>query len=291
MSHAIMRIQKIKSMQALAEREKHNTRRKTVLSADGSNNIAVEGYTGLVGRVKALEKQIDANNKRKTRKDAVRAIEVLFTSDKAFFKRVDYEQYFAECKKWLINTFGEENFLQAVTHLDEETPHLHAILTTVKEGKFNYSGYINGRQDLREMQDSFYKQVKYLGLERGEKVELTHASYVSNKDWNKNVSKARSVAEALAPEQQMEYTIKGVMFTNQIEKMNIENMELRAELQEVKEHYENLKEGVYNITKGDCKTRLKNIEALEKMGAVSREKKAEKIKELEPSSLEEMGFE
>ncbi|MBO3314525.1 hypothetical protein JJB66_15760, partial [Clostridium perfringens] len=59
MSHAIMRIQKIKSMQALSEREKHNTRCKTVLSADGSKNIIVEGSTGLVGHVKALEKQID----------------------------------------------------------------------------------------------------------------------------------------------------------------------------------------------------------------------------------------
>lgn len=288
MSHAIMRIQKIKSMQGLSEREKHNTRRKTVLSADGSKNITVEGSTGLVSRVKALEKQIDANNKRKTRKDAVRAIEVLFTSDKAFFKKVDHEQYFEECKKWLVDTFGEENLLQAVTHLDEETPHMHAILTTVKDNKFNYSGYINGRQDLREMQDSFFAQVQYLGLERGEKVELTHASYVSNKDWNKNVSKARSFAEALAPEQQMEYAIKGVMFTNEIEKMNTENMELRALLQESKEHYENLKEGVYNITKGDYKTRMKNIEQLERMGKSSLEKK---IKELEPPSLEEMGIE
>lgn len=287
MSHAIMRIQKIKGMQALAEREKHNTRRKTVLTADGSKNITVEGFTGLVGRVKALEKQIDANNKRKTRKDAVRAIEVLFTSDKAFFKRVDCEQYFEECKKWLIATFGEENFLQAVTHLDEETPHMHAILTTVKEGKFNYSGYINGRQDLRALQDSFFAQVEHLGLERGEKVELTKATYQTNKDWNRNVAKARSFAEALAPEQQMEYAIKGVMFTNQIEKMNIENMELRAELQEVQEHYENLKEGVYNITKGDCKARVKAIEQLEKMGKSSLQRKA---KELEPPSLEEMGL-
>lgn len=291
MSHAIMRIQKIKSMQALAEHEKHNTRHKTVLSADGTNNITVEGYTGLVGHVKAVERQINRHNKRKTRKDAVRAIEVLFTSDKAFFKRVDHEQYFEECKKWLIATFGEENLLQTVIHLDEETPHLHAILTTVKEGKFNYSGYVNGRQDLRALQDSFYEKVQHLGLKRGEKVELTKSTYQSNKDWNKNVAKARSFAEALAPEQQMQYAIKGVMLTNQIEKMNIENMELRVELQEAKEHYENLKEGVYNITKGDCKTRLKNIQALEHMGAVSREKKAEKIKELEPPSLEEMGFE
>lgn len=290
MSHAIMRIQKIKSMKALAEREKHNTRRKMVLSADGSNNITVEGYTGLVGRVKTLEKQIDTNNKRKTRKDAVRAIEVLFTSDKAFFKKCDYNQYFSECKQWLINTFGEDNLLQAVIHLDEETPHLHAILTTVKEGKFNYSGYINGRQDLRALQDSFFAQVEYLGLERGEKVELTKATYQTNKDWNKNVAKTRSFAEALAPEQQIEYVIKGVMFTNEIEKMNTENMKLRAELYETKESYANLREGVYNITKGDNKTRLKNIQTLEHMGAVLREKKAENIKELEPPSLEEIGL-
>ena len=287
MSHAIMRIQKIKSMQALSEREKHNTRRKTVLSSDGSNNITIEGFTGLVGRVKDLERQIDTNNKRKTRKDAVRVIEVLFTSDKAFFKRVDHEQYFEECKKWLIGTFGEENFLQAVTHLDEETPHMHVILTTVKEGKFNYSGYINGRQDLRALQDSFFHSVEHLGLERGQKVELTKATYKTNKDWNRNVAKARSFAEALATEQQLEYAIKGVMFTNEIEKINVENLELRAEMREIKGAYENLREGVYNNLKGDYKNRILLLERLEQEGKISLEKRRE---ELEPPSLEEMGL-
>lgn len=289
MSHAIMRIQKIKSMQALAEREKHNTRCKTVLSADGSKNITVEGSTGLVSRVKALEKQIDANNKRKTRKDAIRAIEVLFTSDKTFFKRVDYEQYFTECKKWLVDVFGEDNLLQTVIHLDEETPHLHAILTTVKEGKFNYSGYVNGRQDLRALQDSFFSKVQHLGLERGEKVELTHATYVSNKEWNKNVAKARSYAEALSPSQQIEYAIKGVMFTNQTEKMNTENLELRVELEEIKSSYNNLREGVYNILKGNHKTKMAGIEQLEQQGKSSIEKK--KNKEITPPTLEELGLE
>lgn len=289
MSHAIMRIQKIKSMQGLAEREKHNTRRKTVLSADGSNNISIEGFTGLVRHVKALEKKINANNKRKTRKDAVKVIEVLFTSDKAFFKKVYHEQYFAECKKWLIDTFGEENFLQAVTHLDEETPHMHVILTTVKEGKFNYSGYINGRQDLRALQDSFFAKVEYLGLKRGEKVEITKATYTNTKEWNRNVTKARSFAEALSQNQQIEYAIKGIMFTNQLEKINTENMELKAELQDVKKKYENLREGVYNILKGDSKTRVGNILKLEQQGKSSIEKK--KNKELVLPTLEELGLE
>lgn len=91
--------EKIKSYQALSEREKHNTRCKTVLSSDGTKNIEVKGKRGLVSYVKKLEKEVDSRNKRKTRKDAVRTIEVLFTSDKAFFKRVDYNQYFDRCKE------------------------------------------------------------------------------------------------------------------------------------------------------------------------------------------------
>lgn len=287
MSYAIMRIQKIKSLQALAEREKHNTRRKTVLSADGSNNIIVEGFTGLVGHVKALEKKIDKNNKRKTRKDAVKAIEVLFTSDKNFFKKVDADQYFKECKEWLHDIFGDDNVLQFCKHFDEETPHAHAILTTVKDGKFNYSGYVNGRQDLRAMQDSFFNKVKHLGLERGEKIELTNATYTSNKEWNRNVSKARSFAEALAPKQQLEYAIKGVMYTKQIENLHNENMELRAELQDFKENYNNLKEGVYNIIKGNHKIKIAGIAKLEQQGKNSLERKA---KELIPPTIEEMGL-
>lgn len=198
-----------------------------------------------------------------------------------------HEQYFAECKKWLVDTFGEENLLQSVIHLDEETPHMHAILTTVKEGKFNYSGYINGRQDLRALQDSFFQSVEHLGLERGQKVELTGAIYQSNKEWHTNVVKARNFAEALAPEQQLEYAIKGVMFTNQIEKINLENLKLRAEVREIKGAYENLKEGLYNNLKGDYKNKVLLLEKLEQQGKISLQKKCE---ELEPPSLEEMGL-
>lgn len=50
-----MRIQKIKSMHALAEREKHNLRHKREFSADGSNNILSYGRKGLVTYIKALE--------------------------------------------------------------------------------------------------------------------------------------------------------------------------------------------------------------------------------------------
>lgn len=286
MSHAIMRIQKIKTMQALSERERHNTRQKTVLNADGSNSITVEGITGLVKHVTALEKQIDSINPRKTRKDAIRTIEVLFTSDKAFFKKVDYNQYFEECKKWLADTFGDSNILQICCHTDEETPHLHCILTTVKDNKFNYSGYIGGRQDLRNLQDSFYEKVAYLGLERGQKVEVTKATYQTTKEWHRNVSKARSYAEALSESQRLEYAIKGVMFTQENEILNTENMKLRAELEEVKSSYNGLKQGVYNALKGDSKSKIIGVQKLEQQGKLLLERKAQELSKSQSEEAE-----
>lgn len=286
MSHAIMRIEKIKSLQALSERELHNTRRKTVLNADGSKSITVEGIRGLVKHVTALEKQIDSINAKKTRKDAIRAIEILFTSDKNFFKRVDYNQYFQDCKEWLRDTFGDSNILQICCHTDEEVPHLHCILTTVKDNKFNYSGYINGRQDLRKLQDSFHKKVAYLGLERGLKVEQTQATHQTTKEWHRNVSKARSYAEALSESQRLEYAIKGVMFTQENETLNIQNMELRAELEEVKSSYNGLKQGVYNVLKGDSKSKIIGLQKLEQQGKLLLERKAQELSKSQSDEVE-----
>jgi len=283
MSYAIMRIQKIKTMPGLGEREKHNLREKTVFSADGSENILINGKKGLVSHVRALEEQVNKQNTRKTRKDAIKAIEIIFTSDKAFFKKVDYMQYFQNCKKWIADTFSNENILQSVIHLDEEIPHMHTILTTVKDGKFNYSAYINGRKDLRAMQDSFFATVQHLGLERGKKVELTGATYQHNKEWHKRIEKARTYAEALTEETQLDYAIKGIMATEQINKLVEENLELKTELKEVKENYNGLIVGACSLFKGDSQVKKANISRLQQQGKVALKRaKEKKARELEP---------
>ncbi|WP_195245630.1 MobV family relaxase [Clostridium celatum] len=291
MSYAIMRIQKIKSKQALAEREKHNTRRKTVLSADGSNNITIEGHKGLVKRLEALEKQVDKNNNRKTRKDAVRVIEVIFTSDKAFFNRVDDNEYFNACKKWLESTFETESLYQYSVHRDESVSHLHCIISTLHEGKFNYAYYADNRVKLRALQDSFYESVKHFGLERGKRVEETQATYQTTKEWHKNVSKARTYAEALSESKRLEYAIKGVMFTQENEILNIENMELRSQLNESNKRYKNLKQGIFNALKGDYQNRIRNVELLERAGKNYLEMKEREVDSQKGKVNEEVAYE
>ena len=268
-------------MQSLAEREKHNTRQKKVLSSNGNGNVLLEGEKGLVGRVRALEEQINKQNKRKTRKDSIKTIEVLFTSNKAFFKKVDYMQYFQECRKWLVDVFGESNILMSSVHCDEECEHMHVILTTVKDGKFNYSAYVRGRQDLRAMQDSFFATVQHFGLSRGNKVELTGATYQHNREWQKSVETSRNYAEALTEEVQLDYAIKGLMATEQVNKLMEENLELKAELEEVKENYNGLKVSVYNLLKGDNQVKKANLKRLVLDGKATIAK-AKKSKEFEP---------
>lgn len=214
MSYAIMRIQKIKSMQALAEREKYNLRHKTVFSSDGSNNIVIHGKKGLVVYVKALEEQINKKNIRKTRKD------------------------------------------------------------------------------LRALQDSFFEAVKHLGdLERGRKVELTNEIYTHNKEWNRNIAKARNLAEALSEEKRFDYAIRGVL-SEETEK------KLKKKIEVLIWEKEKLKDKNLNLEK-DFKA-LKNINFLnlqiedkEKFinQVISEErKKIEQEQEFEYPTMEELGL-
>jgi hypothetical protein len=86
---------------------------------------------------------------------------------------------------WLKRTFGEENLVSCVLHMDEKTPHLHASVVPIvtkerkrreREGKKKYSGKSGPRlsatdmmlrHKLREYQDSYGKAMKQFGLERG----------------------------------------------------------------------------------------------------------------------------
>lgn len=87
--------------------------------------------------------------------------------------------------KWLKDTFGSENLVSCVLHLDEKTPHLHATIVPIvtterlrkkREGEKKYetkSGArlsaddVMRRTKLHEYQNSYAKTMKPFGLQRG----------------------------------------------------------------------------------------------------------------------------
>ena len=112
--------------------------------------------------------------------------------------------------RWLEATFGKENLVSCVLHMDEKTPHLHAtiipIVTTERkrrerEGQKKYRTSKGGprlsaddvmhRSILTKYQDSYGEAMILFGLERG--VVGSIAKHVSNSDYYKQ--KMESIQE------------------------------------------------------------------------------------------------
>src|SRR5690625_1264367 len=110
---------------------------------------------------------------RKTRKDAVLVNELLVTSDREFFDRLDpveEKRFFEESYKLFSERYGKQNIAYATVHVDEKTPHLHIVVVPMREGRLQGKNVFN-RQELLWIQDKYPQQMKKLGfdLERDEK--------------------------------------------------------------------------------------------------------------------------
>lgn len=47
-------------------------------------------------------------------------------------------------KEWAEQTFGADNIVGIHLHLDESTPHVHAVVTPIKDGKLQANAWLNG---------------------------------------------------------------------------------------------------------------------------------------------------
>lgn len=188
MSYAIMRIAKMKAgnisgCQKHNERENKNYSNEDInkdLSHLNYNLVECESYKGAIN--KEIKERYKSN--RSIRKDAVLGVEVLFTSDREFFDKLTPEEekkYFEKSLEFLKNFVGEKNVISATVHKDETTPHMHCVFTPIDEhGNLKFKSFINGRNDLIKMQDSYHKFIsKDFNLERGKSVVETKQEHLS----------------------------------------------------------------------------------------------------------------
>src|SRR5699024_12008471 len=73
-----------------------------------------------------------------TRKDAVLVNELLVTSDRDFFERLDpgeQKRFFEESYKLFSERYGKQNIAYATVHNDEQTPHMHLGVVPMRDGK------------------------------------------------------------------------------------------------------------------------------------------------------------
>ena len=61
--------------------------------------------------------------------------------------------------KFLTTEFGAENVVSLELHTDESTPHWHAVVTPIKDGKLNAKNWLNGPASLAKLRERAYRAV------------------------------------------------------------------------------------------------------------------------------------
>lgn len=170
---------------------------------------------GVKDRNDAIKNRLDnAGLKRKIGKNQTTHLCAILSGSHDQMMKIQQEGRLSEWinanVRWLKDTFGEDNLVSCVLHMDEKTPHLHATITPIvtterkrreREGQKKYRTSKGGprlsaddvmhRSMLTKYQDSYGEAMKGFGLERG--IVGSIAKHVSNSTYYKQ--KMESIQE------------------------------------------------------------------------------------------------
>ena len=208
---AILRISKLKTAGNIGGLNAHLNRTMKVPNADPdltNQNHRIIGTENLNADVQDRIKEAGIT----PRKNGVLAIEHLITTSPEFFngltkKKVEdgkyvlqgsketiqkYYDFANNSVKWLKDRYGTENVVNVTVHMDEKTPHLHAIVVPIDgKGRLNAAEFLGNREKMRNMQDTFAEVLKPLGLQRG--ISGSKAEHVAIKQYYEFLNKANEV--------------------------------------------------------------------------------------------------
>ena len=168
---------------------------------------------GVKNRTEAINHRIaTAGIKRKIADNQCRFIAVMLSGSPEQMKKLEADGNIdAWCEdnlKWLRGTFGEQNLVSAVLHMDETTPHIHATIVPIvqgerrkakqsaQDGKRKYrkknlemfrlcTDDVMARDKLKHYQDTYAQAMNKYGLHRG--VDGSKAKHISTAQYYKNL--------------------------------------------------------------------------------------------------------
>ena len=211
----------------------HIERKTTPKNADPTrthlNRELVRFPDGVADRTEAISHRIrTAGIKRKITPDQVRAIRIVLSGTHEDMARVHDEGRLSEwCNdnlQWLHRTFGRENTVSAVLHMDEHTPHIHATVVPIvtgerrkakrkqTEGKRTYRKKANAvrlcaddlltRERLVAYHDSYAAAMAKYGLQRG--VRGSEARHTTTAQYYRDLKRQTGELEANVQQLQTE---------------------------------------------------------------------------------------
>ena len=198
--------------------------------AKGSADTGASDHPdGVADRTEAISHRIrTAGIKRKITPDQVRAIRIVLSGTHEDLMKVQDEgrldEWCADNLQWLHCTFGRENTVSAVLHMDEHTPHIHATVVPIvtgerrkakkkqAEGKRTYrkktdtvrlcADDVLTREKLVAYHDSYAEAMAKYGLQRG--VRGSEARHVTTAQYYRDLKRQTGELEANVQQLQTE---------------------------------------------------------------------------------------
>ena len=177
------------------------------------NRELVQFPEGVRNRTQAIAHRIEtAGIRRKVSANQVKAIRILLTGSNKDMKQMEaegrIEDWCNDSLKWIRETYGEQNLVSAVLHMDEKTPHIHATVIPIVTGERRKAGQeeqngkkkyrkknpqdvrlcaddVMARHRLKHYQDTYAQAMNKYGLQRG--VDGSLARHISTMQYYKQL--------------------------------------------------------------------------------------------------------
>ena len=175
------------------------------------NRELIQFPDGVTNRTQAIQHRLDtAGLKRKIANNQVRAIRILLTGTHEDMMQIEkngkLDDWCQENIDWLRKTYGSDNVVSVVLHMDESTPHLHATVVPIvqterqrkkkeQEIKRTYrkkapaprlcADDVMSRANLKRYQNTYAEAMQKYGLQRG--IEGSEAQHISTHEYYRSL--------------------------------------------------------------------------------------------------------
>ncbi len=208
----------------------------------------------------------------------------------------EFEQWTKDIYNFVAGHWGEENIIGFYVHGDESTPHIHATIVPVKNGKIDYKGVFVGDIDDKielsrrtsQLHDELAQLNAKYGLDRGSSLTGKKSKTMQTMEWRRKVEDMgrekelelaemdRQLSDARHELKLAQTRVKGL--TTMVANKEEEKKRLEAELKELERKLRN--------GEGDRDALQRDIEAQQKAIADATASLAEKQSKLEQAKTE-----
>lgn len=257
------------------------------------NRELVQFPEGVRNRTQAIAHRVEtAGIRRKVSANQVKAIRILLTGSNKDMKQMEaegrIEDWCNDSLKWIRETYGEQNLVSAVLHMDEKTPHIHATVIPIVTGERRKAGQeeqngkkkyrkknpqdvrlcaddVMARHRLKHYQDTYAQAMNKYGLQRG--VDGSLAKHISTMQYYKQLveqqdSLQENIENLLGLEEEAMKKLKQVKGEINVQKMKgaavnattaiadgVSSLFGGSKVKRLEEENENLKRNIVNLQK------------------------------------------